>query len=72
MDKFLNEKEEMVEEKTKASDKCDESRESLLKEIRQLKKALKAEKMRADLFSTMIDLAEAQFNIPIRKSGAKQ
>jgi len=72
MDRFLNENEEMVKEKSKTSDN-DESRESMLKEIRQLKKALKVEKMRADLFSTIIDLAEAQFNIPIRKkSGAKQ
>ena len=44
-----------------------------LKEIKRLKKALELEKMRSAGYSHMIELAEQQFNIPIRKkSGTKQ
>ena len=44
-----------------------------LKEIKRLKKALDLEKMRSAGYSHMIELAEQQFNIPIRKkSGTKQ
>ena len=36
-------------------------------------KALELEKLRSKAFSTMIDLAEETFNIPVRKkSGTKQ
>lgn len=38
-----------------------------LKEIKRLKKALDLEKMRSAGYSHMIELAEQQFNIPIRK-----
>lgn len=42
-------------------------------EIRRLKEALETEKLRSLAFNTMIDIAEEQFNIPIRKkAGAKQ
>ena len=44
-----------------------------LKEIKRLKKALDLEKMSSAGYSHMIELAEQQFNIPIRKkSGTKQ
>ena len=44
-----------------------------LKEIKRLKKALDLEKMHSAGYSHMIELAEQQFNIPIRKkSGTKQ
>lgn len=55
-------------ESTKISDE-----EALKKEIARLKKELAHESLRAKAFDTMIDLAEKQFNIPIRKkSGTKQ
>ncbi|MEH2797318.1 hypothetical protein [Segatella copri] len=42
-------------------------------EIKRLRKALELEKLRSKAFSTMIDLAEETFNIPVRKkSGNKQ
>lgn len=39
-----------------------------LKEIKRLKKALGLEKMLSAGYSHMIELAEQQFNIPIRKN----
>ena len=42
--------------------------EALKKEIARLKKELDHESLRARAFDTMIDLAEKQFNIPIRKN----
>lgn len=42
-------------------------------ENRRLNKALDLEKLRSEAFSTMIDLAEKAFNIPVRKkSGTRQ
>ena len=42
-------------------------------EIKRLRKALELEKLRSHAYSTMIDLAEKTFNIPVRKkSGTKQ
>ena len=42
-------------------------------EVARLKKELRHEKMRADAYDMMIDLAEDAFKIPIRKkSGAKR
>ena len=42
-------------------------------ELKRLKKALELEKIRSEAYNHMIDLAEQQFNIPIRKkSGTKQ
>lgn len=46
---------------------------ALQAEVLRLKKELKQEKVRADAYDMMIDLAENAFNIPIRKkSGAEQ
>lgn len=43
------------------------------KVLRQKELELKREKMRADFYETMVDVAEEQFNIPIRKKvGTKQ
>lgn len=66
---FIQETEEMASEKQQTGS----SKQDLEKELRRLRKALKAEKLRSELLSTMIDLAENQFNIPIRKKhGTKQ
>lgn len=78
MDKFLNEKDllslpyrhgfgllaaKITNEQLKEKDA----------EIKRLRKALELEKLRSKAFSTMIDLAEETFNIPVRKkSGTKQ
>ena len=44
-----------------------------LQELKRLKRALELEKIRSEAYNHMIDLAEQQFNIPIRKkSGTKQ
>lgn len=46
---------------------------SLKDEVSRLRKALKEESMRADLYNEIINVAEKQFNIPIRKkAGTKQ
>lgn len=56
----------------KINDKDQEIKE-LRKTLRATQKLLELEKVRSKAFSTMIDLAEARFNIPIRKkSGTKQ
>ena len=47
--------------------------ESLKAEVARLRKALKEESMRADLYNEIINVAEEQFKIPIRKkAGTKQ
>ncbi|MCX6309390.1 MAG: transposase [Bacteroidia bacterium] len=46
---------------------------SLQAEVARLQKALKDEKLRADAYDKMIDIAETNFKIPIRKkAGAKR
>ncbi|MBW6481120.1 MAG: transposase [Bacteroidales bacterium] len=46
---------------------------ALQAEVARLQKELKREKLRADAYNTMIDIAESKFNIPIRKkAGAKR
>ena len=46
---------------------------SLKAEVARLRKALKEESMRADLYNEIINVAEEQFKIPIRKKvGTKQ
>ncbi len=46
---------------------------SLKAEVTRLRKALKEESMRADLYNEIINVAEEQFKIPIRKkAGTKQ
>ena len=50
-----------------------EDMKALQAEVLRLKKELKQEKMRADAYDMMINLAEDAFKIPIRKkSGAEQ
>jgi transposase len=47
--------------------------EELTLRIKELEKALELEKLRSLAYSTMIDIAEKEFNIPIRKKpGTKQ
>ena len=47
--------------------------ESLKAEVARLRKALKEESMRADLYNEIINVAEEQFKIPIRKkAGTRQ
>ena len=49
------------------------TKEDLLKEIELLKKQLEYEKLKSVAFDTMIEIAEEEFKIPIRKKfGAKQ
>lgn len=46
---------------------------ALQEKVASLERQLKKEKLRADAYDTMIDIAEKKFNIPIRKkAGAKQ
>ena len=48
-------------------------KESLKAEVARLRKALKEESMRADLYNEIINVAEEQFKIPIRKkAGTRQ
>ena len=48
-------------------------KESLKAEVARLRKALKEESMRAELYNEIINVAEEQFKIPIRKkAGTKQ
>ena len=73
--KFAGENyEPMVRKKRDASINTSADRQvDLQEEVCRLKMLLKAEKMRADAYDTMIDIAEQTFNIPIRKKlDAKQ
>lgn len=78
MDKFLNEKDllSLPPEDPNRDDMAKTTNEQLKEkdaEIKRLRKALELEKLRSKAFSTMIDLAEETFNIPVRKkSGTKQ
>ena len=78
MDKFLNENDllSLPPEDQKRDDMAKTTNEQLKEkdaEIKRLRKALELEKLRSKAFSTMIDLAEETFNIPVRKtSGTKQ
>ena len=65
-------KEESISEEDMAKTK-DERLKEKDAEIKRLRKALELEKLRSHAYSTMIDLAEQTFNIPVRKkSGTKQ
>jgi transposase-like protein len=56
----------------KEGNESEEIRE-LRRQLRQKELDLKKEKMRADFYETMVDVAEEQFNIAIRKkAGTKQ
>ena len=78
MDKFLNEKDllSLRPEDQNRDDLATTTNEQLKEkdaEIKRLRKALELEKRRSKEFSTMSDLAEEPFNIPVRKkSGTKQ
>ena len=78
MDKFLNEKDLLpLQPELISEDDMAKTNEERLKEkdaeIKRLRKALELEKKKKKKYSTMIDLAEKTFNIPVRKtSGTKQ
>ena len=56
-----------------ASDSQNGVNQGLLKRIEELEEALEYEKLRSLAYSTMIDIAEEDFKIEIRKKdGAKQ
>lgn len=76
MDKYVNER-EIVSLPENEEDMAKKTPEERLRELeaenRRLSKALELEKLRSEAYSTMIDLAEKTFNIPVRKkSGTKQ
>ena len=55
------------------SEKKEKTVEQLKLRIEQLKHQLEYEKLKSEAFDTMIDIAEKEFKIPIRKKyGAKQ
>jgi len=61
--------------KSKESQSMSESEEirELKRQLKQKEVELKQEKMRADFYETMVDVAEEQFNISIRKkAGTKR
>lgn len=63
----------MGKSKNENLQKVDSESEALLKRFADLEKALAFEKMRSRGFEVMIEIAEAELNIPIRKkSGTKQ
>ena len=76
MDKYVNEREivSLPETEEDMAKKTPEERvEELKAENKRLSKALELERLRSEAYSTMIDLAEKTFNIPVRKkSGTKQ
>ena len=78
MDKFLNEKDLLpLQQESDSDEDMAKTKDERLKEkdaeIKRLRKALELEKLRSHAYSTMIDLAEQTFNIPVRKkSGTKQ
>ena len=62
----------MKKEKAPQSEESEEIKR-LRQELKEAKLALYQEKMRADAYDTMIDVAEEMFRIPIRKkAGTKQ
>ena len=76
MDKYVNERElvSLPEHEEDMAKRTPEERiHELETENRRLSKALELEKLRSEAYSTMIDLAEKTFNIPVRKkSGTKR
>lgn len=76
MDKYVNEREvvSLPETEEDMAKKTPEDRQKELEaENKRLSKALELERLRSEAYSTMIDLAEKTFNIPVRKkSGTKQ
>ena len=82
LDKYLNEKVcvSLPPETYDESDMSKKSKQQLEEELKAMKaenkrlqEALALEKLRSKAYDTMIDVAEANFNIPIRKkAGTKQ
>lgn len=77
MDKYLNQEDCLslpVSEESAMTQELESNKgKSKDEEIIRLKKALELEKLRSQAYKTMVDLAEKEFNIPIRKkSGTKQ
>ena len=78
MDKLLNAEDSLSlpPEPSPSDDMANTTDEKLKEkdaEIKRLRKALELEKLRSHAYSTMIDVAEEKFNIPIRKkAGTKQ
>ena len=78
MDKFLNERDSLsLQQEPQIEEDMAKTKDERMKEkdaeIKRLRKALELEKLRSHAYSTMIDLAEQTFNIPVRKkSGTKQ
>ena len=82
LDKYLNQKECLsLEPETdnttdmakKTKQQLEEDLKKAREENKRLKEALELEKLRSRAFDTMIDVAEKNFNIPIRKkAGTKQ
>ena len=66
-------KESMKRDLQKASESLPTGVQELQKEVLELRKQLAEEKLRADAYDEMINVAEGKFNIRIRKKvGAKQ
>ena len=82
LDKYLNQKEclSLEPETDNPTDMAKKTKQQLEDELKKakeenkrLKEALELEKLRSRAFDTMIDVAEKNFNIPIRKkAGTKQ
>ena len=78
--KYKNRRMKMAEEKRKQESieasfqsPLPDDKQSLQSEVARLRKALREASMRADLYDEMINVAEKQFNISIRKkAGTKQ
>lgn len=71
--KFAGENYEPMVRKKRDTTANQVNQKDLQEEVYRLKMLLKAEKMRADAYDMMIDIAEQTFNIPIRKKpDAKQ
>ena len=58
---------DMSSKKKKEIDSVDFETLKLKKRIEELEKQLQTAEMKAIAFSTMVDIAEKEFNIPIRK-----
>ena len=73
---FASELPEIPTMRKKKKDASEEDYDKLRAEVtrlRNLRKELRQEKMRAEALDTMIDVAEEMFNIPVRKkAGTKQ
>ena len=82
LDRYLNQERvvSLPEETDRETDMARKTKEQLQEELKamraenkRLHEALELEKLRSHAFDTMIDVAERNFNIPIRKkSGTKQ